>query len=166
MIRCFSNAKAYARNPDVIGIVGSYNSGCSEQEIPVTNQAPNGPLAMISPASTDTTLTRLVRGASTPEDLRHLYPTGERNFVRTAAAGHLTATAMAQFAKQKGIKRLFLSSNGNPYFAEYAADMGSAAKSLGIQIAGAAPFNPKARNYARFARRIAATRADGVVLAA
>ena len=104
---------------------------------------------------------------STPrEDLRHLYPTGERNFVRTAAAGHLTATAMAQFAKQKGIKRLFLSSNGNPYFAEYAADVGSAAKSLGIQIAGAAPFDPEARNYARFARRIAATRADGVVLAA
>ena len=166
LFRCYSNAKAYARNPDVIGIVGSYNSSCSEQEIPVTNQAPNGPLAMISPASTDTTLTRLVRGASTPEDLRHLYPTGERNFVRTAAAGHLTATAMAQFAKQKGIKRLFLSSNGNPYFAEYAADVGSAAKSLGIQIAGAAPFNPEARNYARFARRIAATRADGVVLAA
>ena len=51
LFRCYSNAKAYARNPDVIGIVGSYNSGCSEQEIPVTNQAPNGPLAMISPAS-------------------------------------------------------------------------------------------------------------------
>ena len=73
---------------------------------------------------------------------------------------------MAQFAKQKGIKRLFLSWNGDPYWAEYAADVGSAAKSLGIQIAGAAPFNPEARNYARFARRIAATRADGVVLAA
>ena len=32
-------------------------------------------------------------------------------------------------------------------------------------IAGAAPFDPKARNYAQFARRIAATRPDGVVLA-
>ena len=28
-LRCYWNAKAYARNPDVIGIVGSYNSGCS-----------------------------------------------------------------------------------------------------------------------------------------
>ena len=65
-IRCYSNAKAYARNPDVIGIVGSYNSSCSGQEIPVANQAPNGPLAMISPASTDTTLTRLVRGVEYP----------------------------------------------------------------------------------------------------
>ena len=165
-LRCYWNAKAYARNPDVIGIVGSYNSGCSGEEIPVANQAPNGPLAMISPASTGTTLTRLVRGDNTPKDLEHRYPTGERNFVRTAAAGHLTATAMAQFAKQKGVKRLFLSWDGNGYWGAYAADVGSAAKSLGIQIAGAAPFDPDARDYDQFARRIASTRADGVVLAA
>ncbi len=166
VLRCYWNAKAYARNPDVIGIVGSYNSGCSGEEIPVANQAPDGPLAMISPASTVTDLTRPVRGVHTLEDLEHLYPTGERNFVRTAAAGHLTATAMAQFAKQKGVKRLFLSWDGNHYWAAYAADVGSAAKSLGIQIAGAAPFDPEARNYAQFTRRIASTRADGVVLAA
>ena len=66
-LRCYWNAKAYARNPDVIGIVGSYNSGCSGQLIPVANQAPNGPLAMISPASTVTNLTRLVRGCQYPE---------------------------------------------------------------------------------------------------
>ena len=94
------------------------------------------------PCEHGTTLTRLVRGENTPKDLEHRYPTGERNFVRTAAAGHLTATAMAQFAKQKGVKRLFLSWDGNDYWAAYAADVGSAAKSLGIQIAGAAPFDP------------------------
>ncbi len=165
-LRCYWNAKAYARNPDVIGIVGSYNSGCSGEEIPVANRAPNGPLAMISPASTVTDLTRRVRGVNSLKDLEHLYPTGERNFVRTAGAGHLTAAAMAQFAKQKRVKRLFLSWDGNHYWAAYAADVGSAAKSLGIQIAGAAPFDPEARDYAQFARRIAATRADGVVLAA
>jgi DNA-binding SARP family transcriptional activator/ABC-type branched-subunit amino acid transport system substrate-binding protein len=165
-IRCFWNAKAYARNPAVIGVVGSYNSGCSGQEIPVANQAPNGPLAMISPASTVTNLTRQVRGLTKREDVSNLYPTGERNFVRTAAAGHLTAAAMAQFAKQKGVKRLFVSWDGNHYWAAYAADVGRAAQSLGIEIAGAASFNAKARDYAQFARRIAATHADGVVLAA
>ena len=72
---------------------------------------------------------------------------------------------MAQFAKQKGVKRLFLSWERDPYWAAYAADAGSAAKSLGIRIAGAAPFDPEARNYTQFARRIAATRADGVALA-
>ena len=58
-LRCYWNAKAYARNPHVIGIVGSYNTGCSGEEIPVANQALNGPLAMISPAST----ARLSRGS-------------------------------------------------------------------------------------------------------
>ena len=164
-VRCYSNAQAYARNPDVIGII-VFGSGCSGPEIPVANQAPNGPLAMISPASTALTLTRLVRGVNTPEDLRHLYPTGERNFVRTAAAGHLQATAIARFLKQKGIKRLFLTSDGDEYWAEYAAYTGSAAKSLGIQIAGAASFDPKERNYEQLARRIAATGADAVMLAA
>ena len=81
-----------------------------------------------------------------------MYPTGKRNFVRTPAGMRLTATAMAQFAKQKGVKRLFLSSNGEPYYAEYAAEVGRAAQSLGIRIAGAAPFDPEARNYERFAR--------------
>jgi DNA-binding SARP family transcriptional activator/ABC-type branched-subunit amino acid transport system substrate-binding protein len=165
-IRCYWNAKAYARNPDVIGIIGSYNSGCSREEIPVANQAANGPLAMISQASTYAGLTRLVRGDNTPEDLQHLYPTGKRNFVRTPAGMRMTATAMAQFAKQKGVKRLFLSSNGEAYYAEYAAEVGRAAQSLGIRIAGAAPFDKEARNYKRFARRIAATHADGVVLSA
>ena len=42
--------------------------------------------------------------------------------------------------------------------------MRSAALSLGIRIAGAVPYNPDARNHDRFARRIASTRADGVVL--
>ena len=112
----------------------------------------------VSPASSGVT--------TTPEDLQHLYPTGKRNFVRTPAGMRMTATAMAQFAKQKGVKRLFLSSNGDPYYAEYAAEVGRAAQSLGIRIAGAAPFDPEARNYERFARAIAATRADGVVLSA
>ena len=40
LIRCYSNAKAYARNPDVIGIVGSYNSSCSEQQIPRSEPGP------------------------------------------------------------------------------------------------------------------------------
>ena len=120
---------------------------------------------MISTVSTASALTRLVRGIITREDLRHRYPTGERNFVRTAAASHLQSAAIAQFTKQKGVKRLFLTWDGDQYWADYAADTGSAAKSLGIQIVGAAPFDPKARNYDQLARRIAATGAEGVMLA-
>ena len=111
--RCYTNAKAYARNPDVIGIVGAYNSSCSQQAIPVANQAADGPLAMISPSNTVTELTRLVPGVNTPPDLQHLYPTGERNYVRIHPPTHLTAAPLARFAKEKGVKRLFLSWEGD-----------------------------------------------------
>ena len=122
---------------------------------------------MISPSNTVTTLTRLVPGLNDPVDIDHLYPTGERNYVRTPPSSHLTAAPLARFAKQKGIKRLFLSWDRNvPYWATFASDVRRAAQHLGIEIAGAAPFDPEARTYEHLAGRIASTRADGIMLAA
>ena len=95
---CFSNAKAYARNLDVIGVIGAYNSGCSDVQIPVANQAPDGPLAMISTSNTYDFLTM--------DDT--LYPTGRRNFVRIAAPMRLQAAGLAQQAKELGKRRLFV----------------------------------------------------------
>ena len=43
--KCSSNARAYANNETVLGVVGTFNSGCAKLEIPVANRAPNGPLA-------------------------------------------------------------------------------------------------------------------------
>src|SRR5262245_12979203 len=56
--RCMLNAKAYARNLDVIGVIGAWNSFCTSLQLPFANEAPEGPLAMISPANTFTGLTR------------------------------------------------------------------------------------------------------------
>jgi hypothetical protein len=44
--KSFSNAKAYARNLALLGVVGPFNSGCADVQIPTTNQAPGGGLAM------------------------------------------------------------------------------------------------------------------------
>ena len=44
-------------NEGVIGVIGTFNSGCAAIIIPVANQAPNGPLAMVSPANTYVCLT-------------------------------------------------------------------------------------------------------------
>src|SRR3954447_2303756 len=49
---CRSNANAYASDPDVIGVIGTYNSGCAQIEIPILNKAPGGGLAMVSPGNT------------------------------------------------------------------------------------------------------------------
>ena len=39
---CRTNAQRYAANPDVIGVIGTYNSGCAAIEMPILNKAPGG----------------------------------------------------------------------------------------------------------------------------
>jgi DNA-binding SARP family transcriptional activator/ABC-type branched-subunit amino acid transport system substrate-binding protein len=164
--RCFSNAKAYARTPDVLGVIGTFNYGCSETEIPIANQAPDGPLAMISPSNTPTFLTRPVRGMD-PGQLEELYPSGERNFVRIAAADHLAAPALVEAAKEMGNDSVAILWDGDDPdgdVAAYAAAMRESAQGLGLELADAAAWNPDARSFGGLARRVAAARPDVVLL--
>jgi DNA-binding SARP family transcriptional activator/ABC-type branched-subunit amino acid transport system substrate-binding protein len=162
--RCFSNAKAYARTPDVLGVIGTFNYGCSAVEIPVANQAPGGPLAMISPSNTPTFLTRPVRGMD-PDELEKLYPSGGRNFVRIAAADHLAARALVQAAKELGNERVaVLWDRDDPDTAAYAVDMRETAQTLGLEVADAATWNPRDRSFDRLARRVAAAQPEAVLL--
>ncbi len=159
---CFSNAEAYARNLDVIGVIGAYHSGCSDVQIPVANQAPDGPLAMISSSNTHTGLTRPYEGMRRGELEAH-YPTGERNYVRIAAADHLQSVANATLVKELGLRDLFvLSPDGDRYFT---ADVRTAARNLGLRIVGSANYNTEASEFARLARRIARTHAQAVFIA-
>ena len=159
---CFSNAQAYARNLDVIGVIGAYNSGCSDVQIPVTNQAPDGPLAMISTSNTWNGLTRPYEGMRRGE-LEARYPSGERNYVRIAAADHLQSVANATLVKELGLRDLFvLSPDGDRYFT---ADVRTAARNLGLRIVGSANWNTEASKFTRLGRRIARTRAEAVFIA-
>ena len=156
LYKCFSNAKAYARNLAVLGVVGPNDSGCAGVQIPITNQAPGGGLAMISPTTTWTGLTRPYAGMRRGE-LEDRYPSGERNFVRIAPADHLQAVAGAQLAKDLGARSVF-----NLDF--FGADVETAARNLGLEIVGSAEWNSGARNFDRLARRIALTRPDAVFI--
>jgi branched-chain amino acid transport system substrate-binding protein len=158
LYKCFSNAKAYARNLAVLGVVGPYNSGCADVQIRIANQAPGGALAMISPSNTWTGLTRPYVGMR-PGELEERYPSGERNFVRIAAADHLQAVAGAQLVEELGARRLFVLSE-----AYFRTDVETAARNLGLEIVGSTGWSAEARNFERLARRIARARADAVFL--
>jgi branched-chain amino acid transport system substrate-binding protein len=160
LYKCFSNAKAYARSPAVLGVVGPHNSGCAAVQIPIANQAPGGPVAMISPSNTWTELTRPSPGMR-PDALEDRYPTGERNFFRIAAADHLQAAAGAQLVEELGARRLFVLTDGDPYFR---TDVITAARNLGLDLVGSSEWRAEARNFERLARRIARTRPDAVFL--
>ena len=50
--KCSQNANATPRTTSVIGVIGTFNSGCAAIIIPVLNEAPDGGIPMISPANT------------------------------------------------------------------------------------------------------------------
>jgi branched-chain amino acid transport system substrate-binding protein len=152
LFTCFLNAKAYARDLAVLGVVGPLNSPCASEQIPIANQARGGALAMISPATTARRLTR-----PDPGERPGFYPSGERNFVRIAAADHLQAVAGAQLVKELDARQLFVLSDD-----DFGADVKTAARNLGLEIVGSAGWDPEARNFDRLARRIALTRPDAV----
>src|ERR1700757_579160 len=45
--KCSANVQNYVRNKDVIGVIGTFNSGCAEIEVPIANRAS---LGYVSPA--------------------------------------------------------------------------------------------------------------------
>ncbi|HZN90556.1 MAG TPA: BTAD domain-containing putative transcriptional regulator [Thermoleophilaceae bacterium] len=162
VFRCFSNAGAYARTPDVLGVIGSFFSFCSSLQIPIANQAPGGPLAMISPSNTVRGLTRPWPGMR-PGELEKLYPTGQRNYARIAAADHLTPVALAETAQQLGATRVFvLRDRDDPDTAAGVAIETS--PELGLEVAGSGTWDPAARRFTGLAGKVAAARPEAVLM--
>jgi DNA-binding SARP family transcriptional activator/ABC-type branched-subunit amino acid transport system substrate-binding protein/streptogramin lyase len=167
--RCASNAKAYADNDSVIGVIGPYNSSCATAAIPIANRARPGPLTVISPSATYVGLTR--RGAGLqPGEPDSFYPTGRRSFVRLIPADDLQGAADAMLAQRLGLRRVFLLRQRpvlrerDPYAIGITGAFGSAAQKLGVAIAGSDDWTLDPASYAGLARKIKRSRADGVFL--
>jgi YVTN family beta-propeller protein len=104
--KCASNAKAYAGNPRVIGVVGPMHSFCSEAMLPTLNRARGGPVALVSPTNTVVGLVRAEPGMP-PDALRQLYPTGQRGYARVATGDDHVMDAVARVADRLGRGRVF-----------------------------------------------------------
>jgi branched-chain amino acid transport system substrate-binding protein len=158
-----ANANAYAQNSSVAGVIGTFNSGAAEIEIPILNRAPNGPIGMISPANTYVGLTHGGPGTAPGEPGKY-YPTGKRNYARVVAADDYQGAADAILAKSLGIKKLFLLNDKEAYGLGVATNMKNAAKKLGIKVVGFTAFDAKASSYEALAVKIKSSGAQGVFL--
>jgi branched-chain amino acid transport system substrate-binding protein len=116
---------------------------------------------MISPSNTGKGLTRPYPGWP-PSELETIYPSGERNYVRIAAANHLQAVAMIELAQELGAERVFLL--GDNDYDGMPADARKAARNLGLDVAGAAGWDAEARDFTPLARRIARSRPGAVAI--
>jgi branched-chain amino acid transport system substrate-binding protein len=165
--RCAANARAYAANASVLGVIGAFESGCSRVEVPIANRAPAAPLGMISFANTYVGLTHFGPGSATDEPGRY-YPTGKRNYVRIIAADDIQGAANAILARQLGARRVYVLNGGYPgeaYGPGIAAAFQSAAVKLGLQVVGSGAWNPaSARGYSRLGARVRQAQPDAVFL--
>ena len=156
-----ANANAYAQNSSVVGVLGTFNSGAAEIEIPILNRAPNGPIAMVSPANTYVGLTHGGAGTAAGEPGKY-YPTGKRNYARVVAADDYQGAADAILAKSLGIKKVFILNDKEAYGLGVATNFKNAAKKLGLTIAGFTAWDGKASSYEALAVKIKASGAQGV----
>ena len=161
--KCSSNGRSYANNESVIGVVGTFNSGCAKLVIPVANRAPNGPLAMVSPANTYPGLTEGGPGTESGEP-NNYYPTGKRNYARVVWNDQFQGAANALYAKELGLKKVFVVNDSETYGLGIATLFVDYAKKQGIQILGNQKWDKKASSYESLASRIAATNPDAIFL--
>jgi branched-chain amino acid transport system substrate-binding protein len=159
--KCEANAHAYAESQSVIGVIGTWDSGCSATEIPILNQAPSGPLAMISPANTYLGLTRSGPGTE-PFEPDGYYPTGIRSYARVVAVDDIQGAANAVLAKRLGIERIFLVDDGSGYGKGIASAVATAARRLGLRVIGPQFAEPGFEKT--LVAQVKATRADAVFL--
>ncbi len=158
-----ANANAYAQNSSVIGVLGTFNSGAAEIMVPVLNRAPNGPIAMISPANTYVGLTHGGPGTVAGEPGKY-YPTGKRNYARVVAADDYQGAADAILAQSLGVKKVYILNDKEAYGLGVASNFRNAAKRLHLTVSGFTAWDGKASSYEALGVKIKASGAQGVFL--
>jgi len=161
--KCSANANAYAANDGVIGVIGTFNSGCAQIEIPVLNQAPDGGIPMLSPANTFVCITAAAPACDSTEPAKY-YPSGSRNYLRVVANDAYQGGAVAEFAQSEGTKSVYVLNDRESYGLGVATNFRDAAQSLGIGIAGFEAWDPRATSYTSLFNKIKKSGADAVFL--
>jgi branched-chain amino acid transport system substrate-binding protein len=164
LAKCVANARAYAANRVVIGVVGPHNSACTGAQLPILNSARGGPLAMVSPTNSEINLTHEYEDI--PGGTGGLYPTGVRNYARVYPANDVQAAAQAMLLKSQGRHRVFVvAAARDDYATSIAVSFGHAARRLSLGVAGTAVWDDRRSSADALASRIRRSRADAVVLA-
>jgi branched-chain amino acid transport system substrate-binding protein len=159
--KCSSNARAYAANEKLLGLIGTFNSGCAKLVIPVLNRAS---VAMVSPSNTYPGLTEGGPGTEAGEP-NNYYPTGTRNYARVVWNDQFQGAANALYAKELGLQKIFVLNDSETYGLGIANLFVQYAEKQQITILGNQKWDKKASSYESIASRIKASGADGVFLA-
>ncbi len=170
--KCTSNGRAYAGDKSLIGILGTFNSGCAKLIIPLANRAPGGPLGMLSVANTAVELTHTAPWTA-PGEPGVYYPTGKRNYVRVSASDDYQGPAAADLLLSKAFKlaqgtkfapitNVYVVHDNETFGKGVANGFRQRAEKLGIKVLGFEPWDAKATSYEAIGERIKGTGAKAV----
>ena len=160
---CSSNARAYASNKQVIGVLGTFNSGCSKLELPILNRAPGGSVGMVSSANTAVGLTHYAPW-NDPGEPNIYYPTKHRNYVRVAASDDFQGPAMADYYKKLKKTSVYILQDNTTFGKGVAQGFQSRANHLNIKVLAFEAWSEKATDYTAIAQKIKDSGAQSVYL--
>jgi branched-chain amino acid transport system substrate-binding protein len=162
--KCTQNANAYARDSSLIGIIGTFNSGCAKLVIPIINRAPGGSIAMVSPSNTYPGLTQGGPGTA-PGEPGVYYPTGRRNYARVVWTDRFQSAADVLFAKQfLHLKSVYVLTDKTTYGAGIATLFRVNAGRVGVKVSGFDAWDVNGTSFESLARTVKSSGAEGVFL--
>jgi branched-chain amino acid transport system substrate-binding protein len=158
---CSANARKYVEDEAILGVIGTFNSGCAKLEVPIANEAS---LAYVSPANTAVGLTHEGPG-SEPGEPDKYYPTGVRNYTRVVASDDFQGQIDATYMKdQLGVTSVYILDDKDAYGKGVADAFEIAAKDIGLKVAGHTGWDANAQNYKALMTQVKATGADGMFI--
>ena len=148
----------------MLGVLGTFNSGCAKLEIPILNRAPGGPVAMISSANTAVGLTHDAPW-NDPGEPNIYYPTKIRNYARVATSDDYQGPFAADLLKKLKKTSVYILHDNQTFGKGVANAFRSRANKINLNVEGFEPWDAKAASYEAIGERIKATGAKSVYLA-
>jgi branched-chain amino acid transport system substrate-binding protein len=159
--QCQANATKHVATTDEVAVMGTFNSGCAQIELPILNQDPDGPMLMVSHANTNPGLTK----AWDANEPQKYYPADSRNYARVIVTDDYQGSAAAKFAATKlSVKKVFVLNDNQTYGQGVAKAFVDAAGKNGIQVLGNEAWDGKQQSYAALFNKIKALGPDMVYL--
>ena len=144
-----ANARRALQDPDVVACIGPLNSGAAKVSIPILNF---GDLLMVSPAATAVGLTK--PGLGEPGEPAVYRPVGRINFVRVVPADDLQGPLSAEWARRRGMQKVYVLDDGQVYGKGIADLFAERCREIGIEVLGHDSIDASAHEFKSLMARV------------
>ncbi len=154
--RATALATQAASTNDLVGYIGTFNSGAAKLVIPVLCKAG---IVMVSPANTYPGLTKPGKGEANEPGV--YYPDGcTHNYFRVVPADDLQGDAGANWAKSLGVTKVYVLDDTEIYGKGIADVFEASAKGIGLNVLGHDQAPGKSTDFKALAAKVAAAAPD------